>query len=70
MRFARVASTDFTAVAGSIFTLLALAAIDAHEVDEVVYVGGTTCLPGLDERICLGARFNEEIEAPALAVAS
>jgi len=64
MRFDMVASTVYTAVADSIVALLASAAVDAHEVDEIVYVGGTTCLPGLDERICLGAGFNEEIETP------
>ncbi|EDQ99423.1 uncharacterized protein LACBIDRAFT_192317 [Laccaria bicolor S238N-H82] len=64
MRFDMVASTVYTAVADSVVALLASAAVDAHEVDEIVYVGGTTCLPGLDERICLGAGFNEEIETP------
>ena len=64
MRFDMVASSVYTAVADSIIALLASAAVDAHEVDEIVYVGGTTCLPGLDERICLGAGFNEEIETP------
>ena len=32
--------------------------VDAHNIDEIVYVGGTTCLPGLDE--CSGG-FREEI---------
>jgi heat shock protein 1/8 len=64
MRFDMVASTVYTAVADSIIALPASAAVDAHEVDKIVYVGGTTCLPGLDERICIGAGFNEEIETP------
>ena len=26
--------------------------VDAHNIDEIVYVCGTTCLPGLDDFIC------------------
>ncbi|KIJ98332.1 hypothetical protein K443DRAFT_680856 [Laccaria amethystina LaAM-08-1] len=53
-----------SAVADSVIAVSASAAVDAHEVDEIAYVGGTMCLPGLDERICIGAGFNEEIETP------
>ena len=35
--------------------------VDAHNIDEIVYVGRTTCLPGLDE--CSGG-FREEIGTP------
>ena len=44
--------------------LLADLDVDAHNIDEIVYVGGTTCLPGLDDSICLRGGFREDIETP------
>ena len=44
--------------------LLDDAGVDAHNTDEIVFVGGTTFLPGLDDYICLSGRLREEIETP------
>ena len=44
--------------------LLDDANVDAHNTDEIVYVGGTTFLPGLDDYICLSGGLREEIEIP------
>ena len=45
--------------------LLDDAGVDAHNINEIVYVCGTTCLPGLDDCICLSdGEFREEIETP------
>ena len=38
--------------------------VDAHIINEIVYVSGTSCSPGLDDSICLNWGFKEEIEAP------
>ena len=42
--------------------LLADLGVDAHNIDEIVYVGGTTCLPDLDDSTCLRGGFREDIE--------
>ena len=44
--------------------LLDDAGVDAHNTDEIVFVGGTTFLPGLDDYICLSGGLREEIETP------
>ena len=59
-----VANTVYPGVTSAVSTLLADAGVDAHNIDEIVYVGGTTCLPGLDDCICLSGGFREEIETP------
>jgi heat shock protein 1/8 len=64
MRFDMVVNSVYLAVASAVSALLADAGVDAHNVDEIVYVGGTTCLPGLDDCICLSGGFREEIETP------
>ncbi|KAF8154933.1 Hsp70 protein-domain-containing protein [Crassisporium funariophilum] len=64
MRFDMVVSTVYAAVAEGVAALLADAGVDSHDVDEIVYVGGTTCLPGLDERLCLSGGFREDVETP------
>jgi heat shock 70kDa protein 1/2/6/8 len=64
MRFDMVVNPVYIAAAAAVSALLADAGVDAHNVDEIVYVGGTTCLPGLDECICLSGGFREEIETP------
>ena len=64
MRFDMVVNAVYIAAASAVSALLADAGVDAHNVDEIVYVGGTTCLPGLDECICLSGGFREEIETP------
>ena len=64
MRFDMVVNAVYLAVASAVSALLADAGVDAHNIDEIVYVGGTTCLPGLDDCICLSGGFREEIETP------
>jgi heat shock protein 1/8 len=64
MRFDMLASPVYASVAAEITALLASAAVDPHDVDEVVYVGGTGCLPGLDNRLCLEVGLREDVETP------
>ncbi|KAG6827737.1 hypothetical protein H0H92_010615 [Tricholoma furcatifolium] len=64
MRFDLVAKPVYTAVATAIVSLLESAAVDPHHVDEIVYVGGTASLPGLDEAVQVSAGFREEVETP------
>ena len=64
MRFDLVVNAVYIAVASAVSALLADAGVDAHDVDEIVYVGGTTCLPGLDECVSLSGGFKEDIETP------
>jgi heat shock protein 1/8 len=64
MRFDMLASRVYTAVAKEIISLLSSSAVDPHDVDEIVYVGGTSCLPGLDERLQLEVGFREDVETP------
>jgi len=49
----------YTKIADSAKKLVADAGLDLYDVDEIVYAGGTGCLPGLDETV-LGVGFNEE----------
>jgi heat shock protein 1/8 len=49
--------------------LLADAGVDAHNIDEIIYVDGTTCLSGLDDCICLNGKFREEIGDPTTILA-
>ncbi|KAH6904660.1 dnaK-type molecular chaperone bipA [Coprinopsis sp. MPI-PUGE-AT-0042] len=64
MRFDMVASTIYGKIAESVVSLLAEAGVDAHEVDEIVYVGGTASLPGLDEHVVLAGGFKEDVTTP------
>ena len=59
-----VVNAVYLAIASAVSALLADAGVDAHNIDQIVYVGGTTCLPGLDDCICLSGGFREEIETP------
>lgn len=52
LRFvSKVIDAVYVAVASavSVIQILADAAVDVHDVDEIVYVSESTCLPGLDE---------------------
>jgi heat shock 70kDa protein 1/2/6/8 len=64
MRFDMVVRSVYEAVSSAVLKLLENAAIDAHEVDEIVYVGGSTCLPGLDEQVVVAGGFREDVETP------
>lgn len=61
MRFDMLASPVYNSVSSAVHSLLADAGIDSIQVDEIVYVGGTTCLPGLDSHLCLVGGFAEDI---------
>ena len=57
MRFDMEAREVYSKIAESAKKLVADAALDLWDVDEIVYAGGTGCLPGLDEAV-LNAGFN------------
>lgn len=64
LRFDMLAKPIYTAVSSAALDLLKSAEIDAYDVDEIVYVGGTSCLPGLDEHLCVAGGFSEDIDTP------
>jgi len=64
MRFDMVARSVYAAVSDATTALLESAAFDPHHVDEIVYVGGSTCLPGLDEQLCVHGGFREDVDTP------
>ncbi|KAG5220766.1 Hsp70 protein that interacts with Zuo1p [Salix suchowensis] len=64
LRFDMLAEPVYTAVSSAALDLLKSAEIDAYDVDEIVYVGGTSCLPGLDEHLCVAGGFSEDIDTP------
>lgn len=64
MRFDLVARPVYVSVSDAIMSLLQSANVDSHDIDEIVYVGGSACLPGLDEHILLAGGFREDIETP------
>lgn len=64
MRFDMLARPTYAHVTEAVSALLSSVGIDAFDVDEIVYVGGTTALPGLDEHLCLTGGFSETIDTP------
>ncbi|KIY72596.1 actin-like ATPase domain-containing protein [Cylindrobasidium torrendii FP15055 ss-10] len=64
MRFDMLAKPVYSAVSAAVSDLLKSAGVDAHQIDEIVYVGGTSCLPGLDEEIGLSVGFPEDVATP------
>ena len=64
MRFDMVARSVYASVSDATTALLDSAAFDPHHVDEIVYVGGSTCLPGLDEQLCVQGGFREDVDTP------
>ena len=60
MRFDMEAREVYSKIAESAKKLVADAGLDLYDIDEIVYVGGTGCLPGLD-RAVLDAGFLEEV---------
>ncbi|RDB31123.1 Heat shock protein 70 C57A7.12 [Hypsizygus marmoreus] len=64
MRFDTVVRPVYAAVSTAVTALLSSAAVDPHDVDEIVYVGGSASLPGLDEHLVLAAGFREDVETP------
>ncbi|KAF5309562.1 hypothetical protein D9619_012400 [Psilocybe cf. subviscida] len=64
MRFDMLAAPVCASISTAITSLLENAAVDPHDVDEVVYVGGTGALPGLDDRVSLAVGLREDVETP------
>ncbi|KAF9445642.1 dnaK-type molecular chaperone bipA [Macrolepiota fuliginosa MF-IS2] len=64
MRFDLVSRPIYTAISSGIQTLLSSTPLDAHDIDEIAYIGGSTSLPGLDEHIILNGGFREDVETP------
>lgn len=64
MRFDMVVRSVYESVSSAVIKLLENANIDAHDVDEIVYIGGSTCLPGLDEQVVVAGGFREDVETP------
>lgn len=58
MRFDMEAREVYDKVGKAAKALIESAGLDLYDVDEIIYVGGTGCLPGLDESL-LGLGFNE-----------
>ncbi|KAF8067084.1 Hsp70 protein-domain-containing protein [Lyophyllum atratum] len=63
LRFDLVVRPVYAAVSSAVSALLESAQVDAHHVDEIVYVGGSASLPGLDETLC-AAGFSEDVGTP------
>jgi len=63
MRFDIVIRSVYALITSSIASLLESINVDPHEVDEIVYVGGSASLPSLDEHIISGG-FRDDIETP------
>ncbi|GLB39791.1 putative hsp70 protein [Lyophyllum shimeji] len=64
LRFDLLARPVYSAVADAVKALLESAQVDAHHVDELVYVGGSASLPGLDEALITDAGFAEDVATP------
>ena len=63
MRFDMEAREVYTKIAESVKKLVANAGLDLYDIDEIVYAGGTGCLPGLDGTV-LDVGFNETVVTP------
>ncbi|KAF5346446.1 hypothetical protein D9756_010082 [Leucocoprinus leucothites] len=59
MRFDLVARSVYVSITSFITSLLQEANVDPHEVDEIVYVGGSASLPGLDKHITVSGGFRK-----------
>ncbi|PPR04153.1 hypothetical protein CVT24_010713 [Panaeolus cyanescens] len=66
LRFDMIAAPVYAAVAAEVTKLLTSGEVtlDAHQIDEIVYVGGSTALPGLDQRLLVECGFREDIATP------
>ncbi|KAF8196714.1 Hsp70 protein-domain-containing protein [Mycena galopus ATCC 62051] len=62
MRFDLLAAPVYTAISSEIKSLLESIALDPHDIDEIAYVGGTACLPGLDSHLLTSVGFTEEVQ--------
>ncbi|KAL1740341.1 Hsp70 protein-domain-containing protein [Schizophyllum fasciatum] len=64
LRFDMLAKPTYQAVAAEAAQLLAGAGVDPVLVDEIVYVGGTGALPGLDAHLVRAGGFRERVATP------
>lgn len=62
MRFDMEVRSIYNEVLENIRKLAKEAGMDLYEVDEIVYVGGSACLPGLDET--LAPAFRDDVRTP------
>ncbi|THH30250.1 hypothetical protein EUX98_g3926 [Antrodiella citrinella] len=62
LRFDMEVRSIYEQVNTKVKELVSSAGLDLHEVDEIVYVGGSASLPGLDETLLLG--FSESVVTP------
>ncbi|KAF8345014.1 Hsp70 protein-domain-containing protein [Amanita rubescens] len=72
MRFDLLARPFYTSISAAVASLLeqgggpssssSSKVVDVTTVDEIVYVGGTASLPGLDEHLMVACGFKEEVE--------
>ncbi|KAJ7224474.1 Hsp70 protein-domain-containing protein [Mycena pura] len=62
MRFDLLASPVYTAISSEIKSLLDSISVDPHAIDEIAYVGGTACLPGLDSHLLTSVGFSENLQ--------
>ncbi|THG97576.1 hypothetical protein EW026_g4444 [Hermanssonia centrifuga] len=65
LRFDMEMRTIYDTVFTKVKELVESAGLDLYDVDEIVYVGGSASLPGLDETLALG--FSESIITPFIA---
>ncbi|KAF7308684.1 Sorting nexin-41 [Mycena chlorophos] len=62
MRFDLLAAPVYNTISSEIKSLLESIPLDSHDIDEVVYVGGTACLPGLDSHLLNSVGFPETVK--------
>lgn len=65
MRFDMEVRAVYSQVSTKVKELVESAGLDLYDIDEIVYVGGSACLPGLDETLAQG--FPESIVTPFTA---
>ncbi|CAK5273857.1 unnamed protein product [Mycena citricolor] len=64
MRFDLLAAPVYNAISSEIKSLLETIPLDPHDIDEIAYVGGTGCLPGLDSHLLSSVGFSEDVQTP------
>lgn len=65
LRFDMEVRSIYSQVYAKVEELAGSAGLDLHEIDEIVYVGGSASLPGLDETLAQG--FSETVVTPFTA---
>ncbi|KAF7309622.1 Sorting nexin-41 [Mycena indigotica] len=62
MRFDLLATPVYNIISSEIKSLLESLSLDPYHIDEIVYVGGTACLPGLDSHLLVAVGFSENVK--------